>query len=186
MKVSVANACRNELSRLKDAVHFKNRYLSLDLIPLKQLQNKIDKQQDYLIAHNITDEPLKKDSGVISEYGVVGIIMSVSHNQVKILPITHPKSSIPVWVGQKKILAFVSGNRLQNYLILKLKYVEEGSKIRVGDQIVTNGYGGIFPEGINVGIVKEIQKKKNSLFAIVDITLSKSVDYLKYFYVVKQ
>ncbi len=186
IKVSITNACRSELSRLKEAIHFKSRYLSLDLIPLKQLQSRFDKQFNYLIAQNITDEPLKKDLGVISEYGVVGIIASVSQSQVKILPITHPKSSIPVWVGKQKILAFVSGNQEQNDLILKLKYVEEESQIAVGDRIVTNGYGGIFPEGINIGVVKEIYKEKNSLFATVEISLSKPIDYLKYFYVVKR
>ncbi|MBN2693266.1 rod shape-determining protein MreC [bacterium] len=174
-----------ELESLKESFSIKKNYLSLTLVPIKQIQNESTQHKNIIIAKNITNEKLKADQGVITTDGVVGIISNVSDDVITILPITSSKSSIPVWVGEDKIFAFISGNNSQDEMILKLKYLEDSQNIEVGNKIVTNGFDEIFPEGIYIGTVKKIIPQKNSLFLTVIVSYPHHIYTNKFLYVIK-
>jgi rod shape-determining protein MreC len=41
--------------------------------------------------------------------------------------------------------------------LCKLSYLPKDVDLRVGDKIISSGYGGIFPEGLNIGEVVSIE-----------------------------
>ncbi len=174
-----------ELESLKESFSIKKNYLSLSLVPIKQIQNESIQYKNIIIAKSITNDKLKLDQGVITSDGVVGIISNVSDDVITILPITSLKSSIPVWIGEDKTFAFISGNNSENEMILKLKYVEDGKNIEVGENIITNGFDDIFPEGVFIGTVKKIIPQKNSLFLTVIVTYPRHIYNSKFLYVIK-
>ncbi|MCX8015599.1 MAG: rod shape-determining protein MreC [candidate division WOR-3 bacterium] len=52
---------------------------------------------------------------------------------------------------------------------IRFKYVFAESDVQVGDTIITSGLGGIFPYGINIGIVKNIQPDPTQYFQQIEI-----------------
>jgi rod shape-determining protein MreC len=56
----------------------------------------------------------------------------------------------------------------------RIKFVPNTVEIRVGDQVLSSGLGGIFPKGLVVGTVSKVVRKKQGLFQ--EITLAPSTD----------
>lgn len=185
-QLSLLNSMNIETTYLKGILNFKKDFLAYKLIPLKHIENKYTEKKNLIITKNTTTEKITVDMGVINERGVVGIVSEVSGDIITILPINNEKSSIPVWVGDDKVFGFISGSSEESYLLLKLKYIEDGNKIKLGDKIITNSYSDMFPEGLIIGSVIDITNKKNSLFVKVDVLLPKNLDNSVYFYVIKK
>jgi len=183
---SINSVYKIEINELKNALNLKRSYIRLNLVPIKHIINNFTSINNNLIAENISNEILKKDLGIITAKGVIGITDKVIGNKVKIIPITSSEISIPVWVGKKKIFAFATGTNNKNKLKLKLKYVENGAEIKANDKIITNGYDSIFPEGIYIGEVVKIREIKNNIFVSIDVKLPEKLYNEKYFFVIKR
>lgn len=95
--------------------------------------------------------------------GLAGKVISTSPHFSEILLLTDTNFSVAVRVERTRSEGIVSGTGT-NMCILKYIPVEED--IMVGDRLITSGTDGIFPEGIKVGVVKKIEKKKGFFFRI--------------------
>lgn len=183
---SLISIYKIEISELKDALNLKKSYIKLNLVPIKHIVNNFTSVNNNLIAENISNEIIRKDLGIITAKGVIGITDKIQGNKIKIIPITSKEISIPVWVGKNKIFAFATGINDKKKLKLKLKYVENGVNIKANDKIVTNGYDSIFPEGIYIGKVIKVREIKNNIFVNIDVELPKKLYNDKYFFVIKR
>ena len=56
----------------------------------------------------------------------------------------------------------------------RIKFVPNTAEIKVGDQVLSSGLGGIFPKGLVIGTVSKVVRKKQGLFQ--EITLVPSSD----------
>jgi rod shape-determining protein MreC len=52
--------------------------------------------------------------------------------------------------------------------------------VKVGDLVVTSGYSSIFPEGILIGTVEEVEKDKGESFFRIKVRLSVDFKDLSY------
>jgi len=95
--------------------------------------------------------------GVISSYGVIGVVMRVFVDSSDILLMTDPNSNLDVISKRTKMRSVLSGNFGNSML---LKYTEGADSVALGDLFITSGLSGIFPPGLDVGRVMEY---KNSL-----------------------
>ena len=86
---------------------------------------------------------------VITEQGLVGRIVGVSPDVSRVLMVTDVTSHIPVMVMRSDARAMMDGDGNTGYA--KLDFVRGKDSIRIGDQILTSGDGGIFPRGLPVG-----------------------------------
>ncbi|MDP6619672.1 MAG: rod shape-determining protein MreC, partial [Nitrospinota bacterium] len=50
-----------------------------------------------------------------------------------------------------------------------LRYVSREEDIRVDDQIISSGYGGIYPKGVPVGVVKAVDRSGTEMFQTIDV-----------------
>lgn len=116
---------------------------------------------NFLVESHVK-ENLEKNMVVVSAKGLVGRITSVSGDNAKVMLLTDIASRVPVKVASSKEQAILVGNGSNNLLIANLELLEEidgspNSQIKVGDELVTSGTGGIFPAGIPVAVVYEIK-----------------------------
>ena len=59
----------------------------------------------------------------------------------------------------------------------KLNYVVKSSEVAEGDRVVTSGLGGIFPKGLPVGEIMNVQDISGKLFK--EIAMRPAVDFSK-------
>jgi rod shape-determining protein MreC len=97
---------------------------------------------------------LQPGMGAVVEEGVVGIVMRVAQNYSDVLLLVDPNSNLDVIVARNRRRGVLQGGMSDS---MQFKYLERGSSILVGDEIVTSGLTGSFPSGILVGKVTNIK-----------------------------
>ncbi|MBM3468088.1 MAG: rod shape-determining protein MreC [Alphaproteobacteria bacterium] len=97
-----------------------------------------------------------KGQPVITADGVLGRISEVgglSSSNARVMLLTDLSSRIPVEIESTHDHGIISG---QNGPELRLIHLEKSVKVKVGDRLLTSGYGGIFPPGLPVAIVTQV------------------------------
>ncbi len=102
---------------------------------------------------------------VMSEYGLVGVIVEVASSFARVLQITDINSQIPVVTENTRDPAIIKGD---NSRFLKLKFMPNDSLLSVGDRIVTSGHGGLLPPDIPIGHIAEIEGTSVLVSSLVD------------------
>lgn len=100
---------------------------------------------------------------VVDEQGVVGQITRVYPYTSEVTLITDKKLSIPIQIerNQLRAIAFGEGKRHT----LDIPYLPTSVDIKVGDKLVTSGIDGVYPAGLAVAVVTQINQSQDSPFA---------------------
>ena len=85
---------------------------------------------------------------VITDQGLVGRVVGVSKHVSRVLMVTDVTSHVPVMILRSDARAMMNGDG-GGYP--KLDFVRGHDSVRVGDQILSSGDGGIFPRGLPIG-----------------------------------
>ncbi len=96
------------------------------------------------------DKGIRTDLAVMTGDGVVGRVISAGERSSRVLLLTDINSHVPVLVGEKATRAILEGNNTENPSI---KFVDSDADLSPGDLITTSGHGGIYPQGLPIGVV---------------------------------
>ena len=117
---------------------------------------------------------IKLNMPVVNAEGVVGKLVAVSYNYSKVLLIIDQNSAVDCIIQRSRDNGIVKGLSSK---VCTLDYVLKSSDVHVGDIVVTSGLGGIFPKGIPVGEVIDVQDPAGELFK--EIKIKPVVDFSK-------
>lgn len=109
-----------------------------------------------------SDDGVGKLMPVIVADGVVGRVLAVAGHSADVLTLTDRNSSIAVRVDRTRARANVRG--LGKPDAAKLEYALRSEDVIEGDALVTSGTDGVFPRGIRVGKVTQIERSAHGLF----------------------
>ena len=189
-----------ELKQLKEA-KFKLELLERENKELKQmLKLKEEAPYDVLPAQIILKDPtnlysvitinrgsndnIKKGLAVYAiqdgEKIIVGKVIEVNFFYSKVMTVFDARSSISVKELYSNYSGIARGDAPTSNL-LQVEYFPNEADIFFNDIFITAGFGGIFPPGILVGKVVDVQKQNFSLYQ--KITLKPMIDFSKIQYV---
>jgi len=157
--------------------HQKYQYISAKII-----NNNYSKRNNFLTLNKGVKQNLKIDLGVINSKGVIGVIKNISKNYATVLSILNSNSKINVRLKK----SFHYGTLVWNgkdYNIAQITDIPRQATIKVGDTIITGGKSAIFPEGINVGVIKDFKFEKNQ-YKEINISLFNDMSSLSYVQVI--
>lgn len=120
---------------------------------------------------------IKKEQAVISERGLVGRVVETGDTSSRVLLLSDINSRIPVMSESSREKTILVGN---NNDLPSLSYIDANSSIAVGERIITSGDGGIFPRGIEVGVVSEIKDGVIRVQPFVDASKIEYVSVIDY------
>jgi len=138
--------------------------LTIDLDPFSQ-QVVIDKGKQYGIFSG---------QAVLDATGVMGQITEVGPVSSRAILLTDPSHAIPVQINRNGLRAIATGRGLGKPL--QLEHLPYNADVRVGDLIVTSGFGGRFPNGYPVGTVSAINYPEGKPFADIQVTPAAKVE----------
>lgn len=121
-----------------------------------------------------SNDGIKLMSPVITHLGLVGYIYRIGANYADVLTILDPNNRVDALSERTRTHGIVEG--VFNYRCA-LKYVSRTEPIEVGDKLMTAGVGGIYPKGIKVGMITDIDRETSGMTLGVEIT--PSVDFRK-------
>ncbi len=138
--------------------------LTIDMDPFSQ-QVVIDKGKQYGIFLG---------QAVLDATGVMGQITEVGPFSSRAILLTDPSHALPVQINRNGLRAIATGRGLGKPL--QLEHLPYSADVRIGDLIVTSGFGGRFPNGYPVGTVSAINYPEGQAFADIQITLAAKVE----------
>jgi rod shape-determining protein MreC len=152
-------------------------------ITARVISNTVNKQKNYLMLDKGWRQGVKKDMGVISSYGVVGIVTEVGQNFSRIMSVLHVNNRINARIKKNRHLGTVEWPG-QNYRIGLLTDIPTHILLYEGDTIITSGNSLVYPENIMIGTVQEYFSDQNQKFNQAYIEFSVDYNKLDYVYVV--
>lgn len=148
------------------------------LIPAKVISNSLDRADNLMTINKGSADGVRKDMGVTSGMGVVGVVYMVSEHYSVILPVLNTKSNISVAIRKRGYyghLSWTGGASDRAYMV----DVPRHAHFRIGDVIITSGYSSIFPPGILVGQVLHVYNSPDGLSYRVQVKLSTDFSCLR-------
>lgn len=113
------------------------------------------------------DDGLKVMSPVITINGLVGYVYRLSSNYSDILTILDQNNRVDAIVSRTRSHGIVEG--ISSFKC-RLKHVVRTENIEDGDEVVTAGLGNIYPKGIKIGIVSNVDKENFGMTQEIEIT----------------
>jgi len=99
---------------------------------------------------------------VLDLNGVAGQVTKVDLESAHVLLISDPTHAIPVEVLRTGYRTFAYGSDSLESIVLP--EMDQTSDIKVNDIIITSGYGDLFPRGLKVGVVNNINETTDGFF----------------------
>lgn len=149
-----------ENKRLKEILSLKNNRPDY-IATAKVISRGYGRLLNTLVINKGDNDGIKKDMAVVTTAGLAGKIYSVRNNFSEVLLLTDPNFSVAVRLQNSRREGIVSGTGHKYCL---LKYIPSDESIDIGETVLTSGLDGIFPAGLPVGIVRNIDKEGEDLF----------------------
>ncbi len=100
---------------------------------------------------------MRKNMAVVTPQGVVGKVETVAATYAQVQLITDINSNVAVESQRSRARATVKGTGENR--ICKLQLAERAALFEEGDMLITSGTDGVFPKGLAVGRVSNIERK---------------------------
>lgn len=122
-------------------------------IPAKIISNSTNKLNNFIIINRGSRHGVKKDMGVITPEGVVGVISSVSDNYAYIISFLNINQSVSARIEPSGAFGpLIWEGRSSDYATLA--EVPYHIKVSVGDTVFTSGFSTIYPPDVPLGTIR--------------------------------
>jgi rod shape-determining protein MreC len=119
---------------------------------------------------------VRTHSAVVTNSGVIGQIIHAGPITSKVLLTIDSRSAVDSLFQRSRVSGVVVGTGEKQ---CRIKFVPNTAKIKVGDQVLSSGLGGIFPKGLVVGTVSKVARRKKGLFQEITLTPSSDLSNLE-------
>jgi rod shape-determining protein MreC len=115
---------------------------------------------------------------IINDQGLIGRIISVSHKTSEVLLITDPRSGVAALVQESRAPGMIEGVASAQGK-LKMVHIPLGSKLDIGQTVVSSSFGSLFPKGIPIGRIADVEHDPSGLFISASVNPYVSIDKLE-------
>ncbi len=107
------------------------------------------------------------DMPVVCAQGLVGRILNTSEHTSQVLLITDREGAVSAMVQNTRTIGVVEGDGETSDL--SMIHVPYDADIENYQQVITSGYGGIYPKGLLVGYINNIDLQSDGLMLNIDV-----------------
>lgn len=154
---------RAEALRLQKLIAFRNDNLeTYSVVPARVIARSPSTWYKFIIIDQGTAEGVERNMAVISPAGLVGRVAGTSQHTAQVNLLTDREMAVGV-VGQdsRETRGIVEGMGDDN--LLRMANIPYYSEISVGEKAVTSGLSQIYPPGILIGTIQEINDESGGL-----------------------
>ena len=99
---------------------------------------------------------------VITARGILGQLSRVHNTSAELTLVSDSSISVPVSLPASEVIGITKGQG--NRATFELQYADISAKIKVGDEVITSGLGGVYPPGILVGHIISVSPAEAGQF----------------------
>lgn len=113
---------------------------------------------------------------VLAPQGLVGQIETVARHSSTVRLITDEQSGVAAMIQRTRALGVVRGSIDR---VLTMEYVDKTKAPVVGDVVITSGLGGVYPKGLVVGDVIQVDARRADLYPRIVLRSRVPIDELE-------
>ena len=160
---------KTENETLKEYLNLTEKYGEYKTMPAYVINKDISNYSKTIIINVGKNDGIEENMTVIADQGLVGHVISVTDTTAKVQTIIDTASSVSSIMSSTEESIVCKGT-LDSTTELRAMYIPTDYNIIQGDSIETSGLGGIYPKGIHIGTVRQVEATKNvtDRYAIID------------------
>src|SRR4030095_4345998 len=149
----------------------------------KVSNNSTSTQNNYITIHRGENQGVRKDMGVVSANGVVGVVVNTSANYATVMSLLHRQNRLSGSLKKSGETGTVQWNG-DSPLFLTLINIPKSAKIALGDTVITSQYATRFPPTV-IGTVYNVVEDQSTNFYTLTIRPATNFFSLQNVYVVE-
>ena len=149
----------------------------------KVSNNSTSTQNNFITIHRGEKQDVRRDMGVVSGNGVVGVVVNTSANYATIMSLLHRNSRVSASLKKTGETGTVLWDG-ESPLYLTLTDIPKSAKVQKGDTVVTSPYATAFPPSV-IGTVYNIEEDQSTGFYTIILRPATNFFSLQYVYVVE-
>ena len=153
-------------------------------LPATVVQSTDNKRDNYLTLNKGAAQGIEEGMGVINDFGVAGVVLSVSEHYSLVKTILSENIRLGVKSSKNNEYWFMNW-RGEDNTIARIDNVKRDLDVELGDSVVTRGGMGQFPEGILVGTVDEIIEEDGNPQVSLNVKLAVNFSNIYHVYIIK-
>ena len=157
----------------------------IELLPAKVVTNSVMHRDNFITIDAGAADGVEPEMGVVCGTGIVGIVYMVSEHYAIVMPLLNGHSRISSRLRGSSYfghLKWDGGSPL--YAILD--DIPRHARFKMGDIVETSGFSSVFPQGIFIGRVAEVENSDDGLSYKLRVHLGTDFSRLQNVSVVKQ
>jgi rod shape-determining protein MreC len=161
---------KEENAWLRDFIEVKNQNFEFEFADATVIGRGSASSQKILTLNKGSLHGIKEGMVVITGAGLVGRIREVGLTTCEVLCIIDVSSSVGAIVERSAMVGISEGYYEGNCRFLYTTGFADASAIAVGDSVISSGKGSIYPYGLKIGTVSEVQIDDASRSVIATVT----------------
>jgi rod shape-determining protein MreC len=161
-----------------------SRIKRFDFVSAKVVNNHVDLTKNFITINKGRDAGIEPGMAVISPLGAVGKVKLVSEHYGVVTSLLHIDVMVSSVLKRTGHFGSVQWDG-RDPGIIRFNFIPRHVKPLVGDTVVTSGFNSVFPEGIMVGTVSEVNLSNEALTYDLRVKLSQDFRKLSFLTVVK-
>lgn len=167
----------------KDSVRSEELNQAYDYVAAKIINKSVHRRNNSITLNRGYKDGINPHTGVISDKGIVGIVLKVSKHYSQVMPLLHSQAKISAGIKDKGYFgSLVWLGRDPRYM--RLMDIPKYVAVEKGDTIQTTGYSTYFPTGLTIGVVDTVWRELSGEFHNVRVELLEEIAEVEYVYVV--
>ena len=148
---------------LKDALHIKDMFSNYDIYGASILSRESDEWFSTIRLNAGSSDGIMLEDGssypvLDVEMNLVGRVIETSEAESRVLPLLHEGFAVSGKVNEVNGATFMiyGDAELKRQGLCLVKNIDPDVRLEPGMEIVTSGDGGLFPEGIPIGVIETV------------------------------
>lgn len=182
-----SQAANLENERLRAALGLKREHTDYDLLDARIISWS---SSNYASAFNLdrgTAQGVENGDCVMTAAGfVVGVVTEAGKYTCAVRTLIDPQAAMGATVQNTELSAVAEGDfSLMREGTLRLSYVFEGARLEPGDTVLTSGAGGVYPPGLVIGRVTDVENEADGFGQFGIVTPSAELHSLTQVFIIR-
>ncbi len=149
---------KKENDRLKKLLDLTDELSNYETVAAKVVAYEPGNWFYELTLNKGTKQGISASDVVVTEAGLVGKVVEAGPNWAKVSTILDSSNAVGIKLNRTGDIGVVQGDlTLLKSRRLRIEYISKDTSLISGDLLKTSGLGGLYPSGISVGTVEEVQ-----------------------------
>ncbi|MGM0844081.1 MAG: rod shape-determining protein MreC [Bacillota bacterium] len=155
----------NDNNELREILGKEDNLRDFDRIQATVIARNPSQWEDLLVIDKGKVQGVETNMAVITSQGLIGKVKSVKQfsSTIELLSNKNPNNRISALIqGEENVIGSIEGYDTDRDQLL-VKRIPNDMQVEEGSKVITSGLGGVFPKGLPIGEVKEIESDQYGL-----------------------